>query len=101
MNTMLISIGLSTFIPPEPARKAPTHAGKSNAERKDDAYKKLVKALGDRIMSTRDIAYFMGVKRATAAKYLSNLRDEHDMVEVVGETIHAGDTSKQFVWRLK
>ena len=101
MSTMLISLGLAEFKPP--SQKQIEHRERLkevNQFRKNDAMSRLKAALKDRVMSTRDIAFFMGIERASAARYLAEKRKE-GIVEVVGETIHSGDTCTQYVWRFK
>ena len=101
MGTMLISLGLASYKPPSPAQEAHREKLKcSNEKKADHTLQRLKNALQGRIMSTRDIAHLMKIKRATAARYLAGKQDE-GIVEVIGKTIHAGDRCTQYVWRLK
>lgn len=99
MSQLLISLGLQKFVQPIKKKFNPLTA--INEARKDATFRKLCNALSGRVMSTRDLAHQMKIERSTCAAYMSKLRDVDGLVEVVGETIHAGDSAKQFVWRLK
>lgn len=101
MNTMLISLGLESYKPPSAKQVIHRERLKESNEKKADAtLTKLRGILKSYVMSTRDIAYFMRVERASAAAYL-NKQQRLGHVEKAGETVHAGDNSKQFLWRLK